>query len=35
VHFGSALDARMAGIEAVYQDLALALDGLRCSGMRR
>ncbi len=26
VHFGSALDARMAGIEAVYQDLALALD---------
>jgi simple sugar transport system ATP-binding protein len=26
VHFASALDARMAGIEAVYQDLALALD---------
>jgi simple sugar transport system ATP-binding protein len=26
VHFNSALDARMAGIEAVYQDLALALD---------
>jgi len=26
VHFSSALDARMAGIEAVYQDLALALD---------
>ena len=26
VQFGSALDARLAGIEAVYQDLALALD---------
>ena len=26
VHFSSALDARMTGIEAVYQDLALALD---------
>lgn len=26
VQFDSALDARMAGIEAVYQDLALALD---------
>jgi ABC-type sugar transport system ATPase subunit len=26
VQFGSALDARMAGIEAVYQDLALDLD---------
>jgi simple sugar transport system ATP-binding protein len=26
VHFNSALDARTAGIEAVYQDLALALD---------
>lgn len=26
VHFNSAFDARMAGIEAVYQDLALALD---------
>ncbi len=26
VHFRSALDARTAGIEAVYQDLALALD---------
>lgn len=26
VQFGSALDARMTGIEAVYQDLALALD---------
>jgi ABC-type sugar transport system ATPase subunit len=25
-HFGSALDARDAGIEAVYQDLALSLD---------
>ena len=26
IAFGSAFDARMAGIEAVYQDLALALD---------